>query len=539
MFKNHPRGLSVLFFTEMWERFGFYLLLGIFMLYMQKPPEEGSPFGGLGLDVPFSNEIYGTFMALVYLTPFFGGLLADQYIGCRKSIVIGGLLMAAGYLGVGMGGLLTSQGILEGGGGPAMGTFYISLLLIIVGNGFFKPNISTIVGRLYREGSPHKDAGYNIFYMGINIGAFACNFAAAILRNRIGWWAAFTAAGIGMLIGLVTFLLGQRHLVGVKDRGDAAAVQKGILQKVTIEVFIPAAIAGGIGWAIASRMDLGHFLTPVNTAFFAAVAVVVAYYVRLLVTAPRDERGPLGALLAIFLVVIVFWMVFHQNGNTLTMWARDHTNREAGPAWSQVLRTVYMDEVAGKEYWENADPAARPPDPEAKVGLFSTELFQAINPFFIVVLTPVLVAFFAWLRRYGKEPSTPAKLAWGLFIEAITCVIMLAAVYFAAGGKTSWLWLLATYTVISVGELCLSPMGLALVSKLSPARVTAIMMGGWFLATAVGNKLAGVIGGLWDRIPTWGIFTINLAGALLAAIAIALMVPWIRRVMDEHAKRAR
>lgn len=516
MFKNHPTGLRVLFFSEMWERFGYYLMLGIFVLYM-----TDRETGGLALDTARANEIYGTFLAFVYLTPFAGGLLADQFLGYRKSVVIGGLLMAAGYFGVG---LL-----------PGMTAFYASLALVIVGNGFFKPNMSTIVGRLYEQDSPLRDAGYNIFYMGINVGAFICNFVAAILRNRFGWGWAFVAAGVGMLVGVAVFVWGQKHLAHVNDRGDASAIQPGTLKRVAIEVFLPATVAFGFGYWIAGRVDLGSFLTPITTAFLASVAVVVAYYVALLIRAPREERGPIGALLAIFLVVVVFWAVFHQNGNTLTLWARDHTHRQAGVV-APALELLGMDEPAPDSYWANA-PDERPAG-DAPVALFSTELFQSINPFFVVTLTPILVLYFAYQRSRGREPSTPAKIAWGLAITAASCLVMVAAVAVAHGGKVSPLWLITTYGVITVGELCLSPMGLALVSKLAPPRVTALMMGGWFLATAVGNKLAGMIGGLWDRIPLIGIFLINFVAALLAAVAIALMVPWIRRVMHEHAGRA-
>ncbi|MCW8849570.1 MAG: oligopeptide:H+ symporter, partial [Melioribacteraceae bacterium] len=194
MFSHHPKGLPVLFFTEMWERFGFYLMLGIFTLYMIAND-------GMGFTRTFSAEIYGTYLALVYLTPFLGGLLADRFLGYRKSIFIGGILMGLGYLGLTL---------------PTELTFYLSLLLIIIGNGFFKPNISTLVGRLYdtEEYRDYKDSGYNIFYMGINIGAFVCNFFAAFLRNNFGWGAAFAMAGIGMFIGMTWFLLGQKH---VKD----------------------------------------------------------------------------------------------------------------------------------------------------------------------------------------------------------------------------------------------------------------------------------------------------------------------------------
>ena len=308
MFKNHPSGLKVLFFTEMWERFGYYLMIGILTLYMYNAYEGSETAGGFAMSPAEAASIYGIFIALVYLTPFFGGILADRMLGYRKSVVIGGLLMAAGYFVLGIPNLAShwTGFVEESAAGHAV--FFTGLGIIILGNGFFKPNISTIVGRLYPEGSPLKDAGYNIFYMGINIGAFACNFVAALLRNRFGWGYAFAAAGIGMLLGVAIFLLNQRHLRGVSDRGDASVVEEGnILKELAVKVVVPAAIAGWVGWAFLG----GIFGTAATAAFVMACVPVVVYYGALWAKAAPEEKGPIGALLAIFAVVIVFWMVFH------------------------------------------------------------------------------------------------------------------------------------------------------------------------------------------------------------------------------------
>jgi POT family proton-dependent oligopeptide transporter len=520
MFKGHPPGLKVLFFTEMWERFGYYLMLGILVLYMRDAQR-----GGLEYSYEQAGDVYGTFVALVYLTPFLGGILADRWLGYRRSVVIGGLLMAAGYLTL---------------AAPGTTAFFSGLGLIIVGNGFFKPNMSTIVGRLYPDGSPLKDSGYNIFYMGINIGAFVCNFVAAILRNRFGWGWAFGAAGVGMVIGVVVFLANQRHLRDAPDRGDGS-VDPGVLWRLGLYVVIPALGAGTLGY-----LTLGELFGSQTTAAFVAGTIpVVIYYLQLWLRAPQHERGPIGALLAVFSVVVIFWMIFHQNGSTLTFWTDENTRREAG-AMAPLLRSAYLDQDAtiGGEaltdpdapgsYWRNVPPAERPPAGH-QVTLISTELYQSINPFFIIALTPLVVAFFAALRKRKREPSTPAKIAWGLFITALSVLFMIGAVWASSGGqdKVSGWWLVGTYGVITVGELCLSPMGLSLVSKLAPARVAALMMGGWFLATAIGNKLAGVLAAFWERMPLVGIFGINFGAALVAATAIALMTPWIRRVMAE------
>ena len=521
MFKGHPSGLKVLFFTEMWERFGYYLMLGILVLYMTDAVR-----GGLGYSYGVAGEVYGTFIAMVYLTPFFGGILADRWIGYRKAIVIGGVLMGIGYLTLAI---------------PGQTAFFVGLGVIVVGNGFFKPNMSALVGRLYPDGSPLKDSGYNIFYMGVNVGAFACNFIAAILRNRFGWGYAFAAAGLGMLLGVVIFLLNQKHLTAASDRGDGSDLETGVLTRLLYQVVVPSAIAGTIGY-----LFLGPLFGGATTAAFVLAALpVVIYYAVLWLRSPRRERGPIGALLAIYTVVVVFWMIFHQNGSTLTLWAEEHTRREAG-VLSPVLETVYMhqdatigqtidDPEAQGSYWRTV-PEAQRPAPGEKVTLISTELFQSVNPFFIIVFTPLVVGFFGWLRQRGSEPSTPAKIAWGMVLTAASVVVMLGAVHVSGGGelKVSPWWLVSSYAVITVGELCLSPMGLALVSKLAPARVTALMMGGWYLATAVGNKLAGVLASFWEKLPLMAIFGINLVAALLAALAIALMTPRIRRIMAEH-----
>jgi len=521
VFKGHPAGLKVLFFTEMWERFGYYLMLGILSLYMLD-----AVMGGLSFPREKAADIYGTFIALVYLTPFFGGIIADRLLGYRKCVVIGGLMMAVGYFTIGL---------------SSVESFYVGLGLLIVGNGFFKPNISTIVGRLYPEGSPLKDDAYNIFYMGINIGAFSCNFIAALLRNRFGWGWAFFAAGVGMLLGVLIFVLNQKHLRNAADRGDGSKVEPGLLRKLVIQVILPALAAG-----LFAYFFLGPVFGSATTAAFVFACIPVAlFYFTIWLKAPKHERGPIGALLAIFSVVIVFWMIFHQNGSTLTYWADENTRREAG-VLAPALRTLYLDQDAtiGEtirdpdaqgSYWHNVPPEKRPPAGK-KVTLISTELFQSVNPFFIILLTPLVVGVFRWLRRRNKEPSTPAKLAWGMFITAASTLFMLGAVAVSQGGqlKVSGWWLIGTYGVITVGELCLSPMGLALVSKLAPVRVTGLMMGGWFLATAIGNKMAGVLAEFWERIPLMGIFSINLVAAVLAGIAVTLMIPSIRRIMGEH-----
>lgn len=542
MFKGHPSGLPVLFFTEMWERFGYYLMLGIFFLYM-----TDTATGGMGFSRELSADIFGTFIALVYLTPFLGGLLADRILGYRNAIVFGGTLMGLGYLGLAI---------------PGTTALYISLGLIIFGNGFFKPNISTLLGNMYNtpEYRDLKDSGYNIFYMGINIGAFVCNFVAAYLRNEFGWGYAFAAAGIGMFLGLIWFMSGQKH---VKHADVLKPTQKEDLSlgKITGIVFLPLLVFGAIGWFIPNNL----FGSDSTDAFIFGSVPVLIFYLSLWVRASKEDKAPIAALLSIFGVVIIFWAIFHQNGTALTIWAENYTDRELPVAIEPITGVFgmnqYVDtsprevpqldahgialrdesgrvltEMGPHPYFNNL-PQEQWPQEGGTLKLLSTEIFQSINPFFVVIFTPIVVGLFGFLRKKKKEPSTPAKIGWGLFITALSTLVMIGAVLVSQNGieKSSSMWLVGAYAVITVGELFLSPMGLSLVSKLSPQRITALMMGGWFLSTSIGNKLSGVIAGLWDSIPQKEyFFLINFAGAMVAALAIFAMVKWLRRVVIEH-----
>lgn len=561
---GHPKGLWYLFGTEMWERFGYYLMLGIFSLYML----DGWNNGGMGFEPGKKSDIYGTYLGLVYLTPFIGGLLADRILGYRRSIVMGGLMMAAGYF------LLSIHSTT---------TFYIALLFIIVGNGFFKPNISTLVGNLYstEELKDKKDAGYNIFYMGINIGAFICNFVAAYMRINYGWGYAFAAAGVGMLIGVVIFLIGTQHIKHVDVVKPLKDNDMPTLKILALTV-LPMFVFGVIGYMLPGNL-LG---TDTNDAFIIGCLPVIGFFIYLAFTSEEKERRAIQALLAVFTCVILFFAIFHQNGDALTVWAEDHTDRQMSESvasgaekfgMAQVVvnndivsadQATFDTKIAGLREQEAAMPAVSKEEIQAKgdfsssigqleksrkyfetlpgdqipakgtnLKLYSTELYQSINPFWVVVLTPIIVGVFGWLRRRRKEPSTPSKIAIGLLITALSALVMVGAVFATndMSGKASSWWLIASYGVITVGELCLSPMGLSLVSKLSPPRITALMMGGFFLAISVGNKLSGMLSSLWETIPQkQNFFYLNFGLVLGAAILMFLMLPWLNRVMKEN-----
>lgn len=548
----------------MWERFGYYLMLGIFSLYML----DGWNNGGMGFDAAKKSDIYGTYLGLVYLTPFIGGLLADRVLGYRRSIVMGGLMMSAGYFCLSI---------------HSTTTFYLALFLIIMGNGFFKPNISTLVGNLYSndEMKDKKDAGYNIFYMGINIGAFICNFVAAYMRINYGWGHAFAAAGVGMLIGIVIFLMGTKHIkhVDVVKPLKEGDMPTGKILGMTV---LPMFIFGIIGYMIP-----GNFLgSDTNDAFIIGCLPVIGFFVYLAFTSEAKEKRAIKALLAVFACVILFFAIFHQNGDALTVWAEDHTDRAMPASISETADKIGMAQVVvnndivsadkttfdntiaemrakedampkvskaeldakaaysaeinqlekSRKYFETL-PADQVPAKGENLKLYSTELYQSINPFWVVVLTPVVVGLFGLMRRRGKEPSTPTKIFFGLVITALSALVMVGAVYATndLSGKASSWWLIASYGVITIGELCLSPMGLSLVSKLSPPRITALMMGGFFLAISVGNKLSGMLSSLWEEMPEKeNFFFLNFGLVLAAAIVLALMLKWLNSVMREN-----
>jgi POT family proton-dependent oligopeptide transporter len=543
MWKKHPKALPFLFFSEMWERFGYYLMIGIFTFYLKDSVD------GFNMDEKDSASLYGTFIALVFFTPFLGGLLADRYLGYRRSIILGGLMMGAGYCMMGI---------------HSYTMLYVSMSLVILGNGFFKPNISTLLGNVYStpQYKLQKDEGYNIFYMGINVGAFICNFFGAVLLNTLGWKAAFAAAGVGMFIGVITFITGTKHY---KEYDVRKALQPGDLPlwKILALVILPCVVFGVIGWLI--KGNEGYIFDSNSTdAFIFACIPVLVFYTALCIRSSKAERPAMAAMLAIFAVVILFWAIFKQNGSALNTWASRYTERHVAGTTGNVLSAlkltdtisytkssvVKLDEqfrkvkVNGEEvkemdypsYFKNMNMEKDPVQDGGYVKTWSPSLSQSINPFWVIVLTPLVVAFFTWLRRKGKEPSTPTKIAFGLLVSALSVLVMVAAVKAGNNGseKVSVWWLIGSYGVITVGELLLSPMGLSLVSKLSPVRITSLMMGGWFVSTSIGNKLSGILASKWDEYDNKiNYFWLNFILLFGAAVLLFILLRWLNRVMRE------
>ncbi|MHB2152983.1 peptide MFS transporter [Calditrichota bacterium GD2] len=425
MFKNHPKGLMTLFFTEMWERFGFYTMLAVFTLYMDEV---------FGWSDAYKGQVYGIYLAFVYFTPIAGGWIADRFLGYRTTIKIGAIVLAIGYA------LLALSNV------DRVWIFFVALGVIIIGNGLFKANISVLVGNLYPLGSPNKDAGYNIFYMGINLGAFLAPLAATALHKIFGTYqSAFAAAAVGMLLSFIVFEIWKSNYM----YADHASAENKADETTREE-----------------KVD------------------------------PAIEKERIFALLTIFAIVIFFWMSFHQNGFALTLFAQ-----------RSIVRSEWL----------------RP------------ETYATFNPLFILILTPVIVAFWGWLNKKGKEPSTPAKIGWGMFISAMAMVIMVIASAMGgdadANNMSPW-WLISTYFVITIGELCLSPMGLSFVSKVAPQRMRGLMMGGWFGATAIGNYLSGFIGGFYNTLTHTQFFAILTVLLLLSALMVKI---FLNRL--EHATR--
>jgi POT family proton-dependent oligopeptide transporter len=548
---RHPKGLLFLAFTEFWERFGYYLMIGIFFLYMTTDTAKG----GFGWDNGEASDIYGTFIAMAYLTPFMGGLMADLKLGYRFSVTLGGTLMGIGYC------LLAI---------PEKWAFFTSLTVMIVGNGFFKPNITTLLGNLYNDPQykANKDTGYNLFYMSINIGALICNFVAALMRNKIGWHGAFITAGIGMFIGVITFWAGMKHYKHVDVRKEPKPEDKPFIMQFVKILLIGLGFAM-IGWFLPNAIwgEEGKLYTIMGSrstdAFFMFCFPVIYFYASIYIKANAEEKRPMGTMFTIFIIVILFWAIFKQNGTALTTYAEYYTDREVpSPVqnasnsleFSDTLKAQnamvpQLDEQFRKIKDSNGDvvkvndyPAYFKnynkdlPAEGSEVYLFNTELFQSINPAFVVGLTPLLIMLFGFMRRKGREPTTATKIAIGLLISALSTLVMVAAVHYTSNGmyKASAWWLISSYGVITIGELCLSPMGLSMVSKLSPLRLTALMMGGWQLATSIGNKLSGVLAKNWDKFDDKAnYFWLNFGLLMFAFIVMMFLLKRLNKAFKE------
>jgi POT family proton-dependent oligopeptide transporter len=499
--KGHPKGLYVLFATEFWERFSYYGMRAIFVLFMTNK---------LLFDKAYASNIYGSYTGLVYLTPLIGGYVADRYWGNRKSIFIGGLMMALGQF------ILFACASIGEANGLATSLLWTGLAFLIFGNGFFKPNISTMVGQLYPETSnAKKDSAYTIFYMGINAGAFVAPLVCGYLGENVDFKWGFLAAGIGMLISLVVFYATKDKYV-VSHTGEQLGVGPNKLRDTA------PSESGKTGFSTAQLMAMVAAIVGVVAILFFVLKIDIwgsLIYGMTLVgplaiitdrSLTKVEKSRLSVIIIIMLFVIFFWMCFEQAGASLTFFADEQTDRR----------------VFG---WEM--PAS---------------YFQSFNPIFIVLLAPIFATLWGRLGRRGIEPPAPMKQAMGLGLLALGFLFISFGATDDPTVKVSILWLSGLYFLHTVGELFLSPIGLSMVNKLTPGRFTSLMMGIWFLAIATGNKLAGTMSSLYpdpkatgpkpvflgitiDNLHTYFMIFVGFAGA--AAIILFLLSFKLRKMM--------
>jgi POT family proton-dependent oligopeptide transporter len=494
-FFGHPRGLATLFFTEFWERFSYYGMRAILILFMTAP----FAMGGLGFDTAKAGVVYGTYTSLVYLTALPGGWLADRFLGQRRATLYGGVVIMLGHICLAI---------------PTLPSFYLGLGLVVIGTGLLKPNVSTMVGELYGAEDARRDAGFSIFYMGINLGAFLspliCGWLAQSeqfrgflesvgIRPESSWHWGFAAAAVGMFFGIIQYLAGWKHLgqagmnpVVPDDPAEQARSRRRLRNGVVVVMLLVAGIA------ILGRMGVLH-VTPegLGNAFgLVLLAVTVVFFAGLLSSKSwtSAERKRLITIGVLFVGAAIFWSVFEQAGSTLNLFAdRSTDNRLFGMT-------------------------------------FPASWFQSLNAIFIVLLAPVFA--WLWVRLGKRNPSSPAKFTVGLlFVAAGFGILIVAAKLAAAGIKVSPLWLTATYLLHTIGELCLSPVGLSAMTKLAPARVAALMMGVWFLATSVGNYLGGRVAALYESFSLPSLFTAVTLFALAAAVVLAHLVRPIERML--------
>jgi proton-dependent oligopeptide transporter, POT family len=434
--KGHPKGLYFLFFTEMWERFSYYGMRAIFILFMTKV---------LLLKDADASEIYGSYTGLVYLTPLLGGYLCDKFLGNRRSIIIGGLLMAIGQFCM----FLSASAGANGG----VAIMWLGLTSIIIGNGFFKPNISTMVGQLYPAGDRRIDSAFTIFYMGINLGAF---FSPLVCGSMDFKWG-FLAACLGMVVSLICFVIYQKkYLISEQGKEIGLPVKK-------LDVKSMALIAGSIGIVFFMLNFKQMFKSDIDIISYFIYGAMILMPIIILTdkSLTKLERNRIIVIFILAFFVIFFWGAFEQAGASLTLFADRQTDR-----------TLFG--------WDM--PAS---------------YFQSINPLAVICLAPVFTILWGFLYKRKLEPSSPYKMAYGLSLVALGYIVIAIAVKgLGLGEKVSMWWLVSLYIIHSMGELCLSPIGLSMVSKLAPLRLSSLMMGTWFLANAAANKFAGTLSAL-------------------------------------------
>jgi POT family proton-dependent oligopeptide transporter len=493
---GHPIGLYVLFTTEACERFSYYGMRALLILYLTKY---------LSMSDQVAGGIYGDYTGLVYLTPLLGGFLSDRYLGLQRAILIGAVTMAVGQFCLMWHAWPHGDNGLSAAG--SLGILYLGLILMILGNGFFKPNITTIVGKLYEKGDIRREAAFSIFYMGINVGAMS-PLIVSYLGEKVSWHYGFMACGIVMVLGFFSFLF-FRRLLGphglapehVAPSSAAGPVEPPLTggQKLAMAVAALPGLLGAAWFAFHPGIANPSLVDSIRATMWPVIfSICVCMYVLLRVRCTRDEMKKVNVVFILAAFVMFFWAAFEQAGSSLNLFAERYTR----------LSYVGFEFPAG---W-----------------------FQWVNSAFIIMLAPIFSVIWLKLARAGKEPSSPAKMAVGIFLNAASYAVMIFAMMgVASGDRVSPNYLVILYFLQTCGELCLSPVGLSMVTKLAPVRYGAMLMGVWFLANAWANKLAGVGAQYMEQIEPSGLF--QLVALILAVVGVVLVlcVPYLRRQMGD------
>jgi POT family proton-dependent oligopeptide transporter len=478
---GHPRGLSTLFFTEMWERFSYYGMRALLILFMTAAATGANP--GLGFDVGKSAAIYGLYTSMVYLLSLPGGWVADNLWGQRKAVFVGGCIIASGHFSMAI---------------PTMATFYLGLVLIVIGTGLLKPNVSTMVGELYPEGGARRDAGFSIYYMGINLGAFLGPILCGLLGENYNWHWGFSLAGIGMVAGLIQYRRGGRFL------GDAGLLHTPGEPSRSRNFYLAAGAAAALVILVASLAASGVFEVDLaqvaRTLGVAIVVLAIAYFVYLFLAGGHTnlEKRRLAVIFWLFLLASLFWAGFEQAGSSMNLFAESLTDRV----------------VLG---WET--PAS---------------WLQSVNSIFIILLAPVFGMLWTWLAARNANPSIPLKFGLGLLgLSAGFFVLAWGAAQASVGNPVSPAWLIVTYFLHTCGELALSPVGLSSITKLAPRGRVGQMMGVWFVASALGNLVAGLAAGRLETVEPHALFwRVALIGGGAGIVAL-LVSPGVRKLMGD------
>ena len=498
-FFGHPKGLSTLFFTEMWERFSFYGLRPLLTLFMVAAVTQG----GWGWDRGQATAIVGIYAAFVYLASLPGGWIADKWLGLRRAVLYGGSLISLGHITIGISGVVASKV-----------PFFLGLVLIVLGTGLLKPNISAMVGDLYPEGGARKDAGFSIFYMGINLGAFIGQLITGLLGEQIGWHWGFTAAGLAMILGLIQFWLMAPKTLGDIGAEPTRAADPAVQAKQESQVKLFTAIGLGILALVFILVAVGFITIDAQVVgtylAYVLVGIGFVYFAYLLVLGGLngDEKKRILVIAVLFVFAAIFWSAFEQTPTALNLFALDFTDRNIGG-------------------WEM--PAT---------------WFQSINSAFIILLAPVIAALWTALGRRNVNLSSPVKFSIGLGLTTLAFVVMIFASYIVVGGtgvRVSPLWLITFYFFLTLGELFVSPVGLSSMTTLSPKRYVGQMMGVWFLASSVGNLIGGLVGGEVDpenlsAMPRLFTTTVMFLGGA-ALILLLLSIPISRMMRNVRSEQ--